>query len=123
TLSSSNYVPEWPAAALAVHSVPRHAVAAIGGRADGAVERREEARPAGAAFELAIGDEERLTAARARERHRTMLVQQGAGARPLGRVSTQDCVLLGREQLTPFCVGLLDGIFGHMWSCLRHCIG
>jgi glutamine synthetase len=35
-------------------------VALVHGGADGAVERREEARPPGAALELAIGDEERL---------------------------------------------------------------
>src|SRR4029079_16236813 len=107
------YVTKMATAAAAVHFRARHAVAAIRGRADGAIERREEARPAGAAFELAIGDKARLTAARARERPRTTLVKQRARARPFGRVSTQDCILPGRQELTPFCVCLLDGIFGH----------
>src|SRR5262249_33936689 len=96
------------ATAAAVDLRAGHAVAAVGGRADRAFDRREKAGPARAALELAIRDEERLPAARARERPGTMLVQQRARPRALGGVSAQHGVLLGREDLPPLRVRLLD---------------
>src|SRR5688500_20311613 len=78
------HVAEMPAAAAAMHFGPHHEVAAIGGRFDRPFDRREETGPPGAAFELAIGNEQRLTAPRAGERPTTLLVQQRTAARPLG---------------------------------------
>ena len=70
----------------------------------GPFERREEARPAGAALELAVGDEQRLAAADAGERPGALLVQQRAGAGPLGAVLAQHLVLLRRQLRAPFRV-------------------
>ncbi len=82
-------VAEVSTAAAAVHLRAHHPVGAIGGRTDRSLERREEARPAGSAFELAVGDKERLPATGAGERARPMLVEQRARAGVLGRMSAQ----------------------------------
>src|SRR5690606_15438965 len=102
------HVSEVAAAAAAVHLRAHHAVAAIDARADGAVDRLEEARPAGAALELRAAPEERLAAAGARERALPLLVKQRARAGALRRVPAQHSVLLRRQQAAPLLVRLLD---------------
>ena len=54
--SIGKYVTEMTSAIAAVHFGACHAVAAIDGRADAALDGREEAGPARAALELAIGE-------------------------------------------------------------------
>src|SRR5262245_52199570 len=108
------HVPEVPAALAAVHLRTRHAVAAIHGGADGALGRREEARPAGAALEFPLGDEERLVTARTAERADPVLVQQRTGARRLGGVLAEHRILLWRERAAPLLVRLLNReVIGH----------
>ena len=106
------------AAVGAMHFGARHAVAAIDGRPDAALNRREEAGPARSALELAIGHEQRLPARRAAERAGPLLVQQRARARPLGPVLAQDVLLLGRQNPPPLFFGLRDrklfGLLGHV---------
>src|SRR5579862_9164316 len=77
-------VAEMAAAAMARHRRARHAERAVGGLVDGLVERRPEARPAGAAFEFGLRREQRQVAAGAGERAVAMLLEQLAGERPLG---------------------------------------
>jgi Zn-finger nucleic acid-binding protein len=105
------HVPKVAAAAAAVDLGAHHEVGAVLGRADRALERREEARPAGAALELAVRHEERLTAGHALERARALLLEQRAGARALGPVLAQHLVLLGCQLRAPFCVGFGDRKF------------
>src|SRR5213078_4847800 len=62
------HVTEMAAALRAVHLGARHAVAAIGHRVDGVLERLVEAGPAGAALEFRLGRKQRLAAAGAFER-------------------------------------------------------
>src|SRR3954447_11791048 len=57
------YVAQVAAAAAAMHFRARHAVARVVGALDRAGLRIVEAGPAGAAFEFALGDEQRLIAA------------------------------------------------------------
>ena len=52
-----------PPAAGTVNLDARHAVAVVDGRADGVLNRREEARPAASALELRFGPEQGLPAA------------------------------------------------------------
>jgi hypothetical protein len=100
-------VTEVSAATAAVHFRAFHTEGAIDGRAQCAFKRREETGPAGAALELALGDKERLSTARAGERTRTVLGEQRTGARTFGAVSAQDVVLLWRQRAAPFLVGFL----------------
>ena len=62
------HVSEVTAAAAAMDLGAGHEVAAIRRRGDRPFDRCEEARPAGAALEFPVGDEERLSTADARER-------------------------------------------------------
>ena len=101
-------VPEVSAATATVHFRAFHPEGAIDGRAQCAVKRREETGPAGAAFELALGDKERLSTARAGEGARAMLGEQRTRARTFGAVTAQDVVLLWRQRAAPFLVGFLD---------------
>src|SRR6266852_6176526 len=78
------YVAEMAAAAAAMHLGARHAVAAIDRGLDRARLRIVEARPAGAALEFALRDEQRLAAARAGKRARALLVIERAAARHRG---------------------------------------
>ena len=59
------HVAEMAAAAAAMHLVARHAMAGVGVALDRARQRIVEARPAGAALEFLLGDEQRLVAGRA----------------------------------------------------------
>ena len=71
-------VPQVATTPAALHFGARHKITAVGCRPDGVLERREEARPPGATFELVIGHEERLLASRAPERPRPMFREQRA---------------------------------------------
>src|SRR5688572_29984283 len=73
------HVPEMTTALAAVDLGPHHAVSPIHRFVDRALQRREEARPAGAAFELAFGPEQRLPATGADKRAFAILVEQRAG--------------------------------------------
>src|SRR5438128_9059615 len=96
------------AAATAMHLGACHEQAAVAGGADGVLQRRVEAGPAGAAVELGGGGEEGQIAAGAGIGAGAVLLVQGAGAGALGAVLAQHVVLLGREQLLPFLLALGD---------------
>src|SRR5262245_8935911 len=98
------------AAAAAMHLRADHAVAAVLGRLDGVGHGVVEARPAGAALELPLGDEQRLVTAGAGERAGAFLEIERAAARRLGAVLAHDGVLLGRQQLAPLRLGVGYGI-------------
>src|SRR5688572_15533461 len=99
---------EMAAAPGAVHFGAGHAVAAVDGGADGAVERREEAGPASAAFELPFGHEQPVAAAGTRERAGAMFLQQRTGAWPLGRMLAQHGVLFRSERPAPLVFRFRD---------------
>src|ERR1700716_4665102 len=61
-----------------------------------------EARPAGAAFELGLRPEQRLSASGATEGAGALLEIQRAAAGRFGAVFPHDPELLGREQTAPF---------------------
>src|SRR6478736_4545568 len=105
---------EVAAALAAMHLGPHHAVARVLRLSYRTRERREEARPAGAALELPIGHEQRLTACCTAERARPLFLEQRTRPRPLGVVFTQHRVLLRRQDATPLFVCFFDGK-GH-WS-------
>src|SRR5262245_20674491 len=96
-----------PAALRAVHFDPRHAVAPIRRRADRALDRAVEARPAGAALVLRVRRKERLAAAGARERAVAFFMEQRAAAPVLGAVLGQHVELLGRQRRFPVGVGFV----------------
>src|SRR5262249_1162332 len=104
------HVAEVAAAAAAVHLGAAHAVAVVLRRLHRARLRIVEARPAGAAVELALGAKQRLAAAGAAEGAGALLVVERPAARRFGAVAAQPVVLLGREQLAPFRIGVGDGI-------------
>src|SRR5688500_17719563 len=91
------HVTEVTAALAAVHFGANHEVAVVIGCSDRALDRLEEAGPPGAAFEFPCGDEQLLAAACTGEGARALLLQQRAGAGPLGRMLSQDLVLLRRQ--------------------------
>src|SRR5262249_25385432 len=101
---------EMATAAAAMHLGAHHAEAAVGRGLDRARHWIIEARPAGAALEFRLRDEQRLLAAGAYERAVTLLVVERAASRRLGAVLAHDPVLLGREQATPLGVGAGDWI-------------
>ena len=101
-------VAEMAAAAAAMHFGAQHAEGAVLGLADRVFERLVEARPAGAALEFRLGGEQRQVAAGAGEDALAMLLEQRAGARPLGALLAQDLILLRRQLRAPFGVGLFD---------------
>src|SRR6202021_3388905 len=80
-----------------------------------AFNRRVETRPAGAALVLGLALEQRLSAARADECARPLLVQEGAAARSLGAVAAHNVIFLGAQDFAPFGVGVGDGevVFFH----------
>src|SRR5262249_8065871 len=98
------------AAAAAVHFRARHAEAAVGRGLDRARDRIVEARPAGAALELGLGNEQRLIAAGAGEGARTLLVVERAAAGRFRAVPAHDRILLRCEQAAPFLLGAGDRI-------------
>src|SRR2546421_4177672 len=88
------HVAEMAAAATAMHLGACHEQAAVAGGADGVLQRRVEAGPAGAAVELGGGGEERQIAAGAGIGAGAVLLVEGAGAGALGAVLAQHVVLL-----------------------------
>src|SRR5689334_1609005 len=95
-------------ATAAVNLGAHHSVATIGGVFGRARQRFVEARPAGAAFKLHAGLEERLAAANTLKRPCPFLIIERAASRPLGAVVTHDVVLLGRQELAPFRIRVGD---------------
>src|SRR4051812_24931984 len=77
---------------------------------DAARDRFVEARPAGAALELAERLEQSRAAAGAGELARPLFGQQGAASGVLRPVLAHDVILLGRQELAPFGVASRDGI-------------
>ena len=74
-------VAEMAAAAIAVDLDTAHEEAVVGRRPHRAFERRKEARPPCPAFELPVGNKQRIVAGRARERARPMLGEERARIR------------------------------------------
>src|SRR5262249_39573266 len=107
------------AAAAAVHLGAAHAVAEVLGGLDRVRLRIVEARPGGSAVELALGAKQWLAAADAAERAGALLVVERAAARRLGAVAAQHVVLLRRQQLAPFRIGVADGILLGLHGWLR----
>src|SRR5882757_2016797 len=101
-------VSEMAAAAAAMHLGAEHAVGAVLGLADIALDRVVEARPTRAALELGLRGEHRQVAAGTGESALAVLLEQRAGARPLGTLFTQYLVLLRRQLGAPLGIGLLD---------------
>ena len=101
---------EMTAAAAAMAFGAQHAVAAVFGVLDGAGLRIVEARPAGAALEFLLGDEQRLIAAGTGESTGPLFEVKRAAARPLRAVLAHDVKLLRREQFLPLGFGVGDGI-------------
>ena len=106
------------AAAGAVDLDPRHAVAAIDGRVDGAVERIPEAWPTRPALELRIRGEQRLTAAGTAERAAALFHIERAAAGPFGSVFPKHAELFWGECFPPLRLGLGDDaiVVGHVLS-------
>src|SRR5262249_52093009 len=69
-----------------------------------------EARPAGAALELGLGDEQLLAATGAIKRAGAFFVIERAATRALGAVLAHDVILLGGENSAPFRFGMADRI-------------
>jgi hypothetical protein len=90
------------AAAGAMEFGTHHAMAAVGGGFDRAGQRRIEAGPAGAAFELGAGVKKLGAAASAFKLARPLFLEQTAGTGPLGSVFAQNAVLFRGQ-----------GAFGH----------
>src|SRR5215469_14338510 len=97
------------AAAAAMHCRPNHEQAGVAGLAHGAVEWRPKTRPAGMAVKLGRRRKEIAAAAGTGEHASAMLVQQQAGAGPLGAALAQHHVLFRRQQLPPFGITMGDG--------------
>jgi hypothetical protein len=84
-----------------------HSEAAVRRGLDRALERGEEARPPGSALELSLSLEERLTATDTPEGARPMFIKERARPGRLGRVATQDGVLLRCQYAPPLLVCFL----------------
>ena len=97
-----------PAAADAVILGARHEDRVIALRADVARDRREEARPTGAAVELHLRREELEVAPGADERALSVLVVERARACRLGRFLAKHRELLGGEDSPPFLLGVAN---------------
>src|SRR5579872_5602620 len=106
-------VAQMPAAAAAMHLRARVDQLEIARRRDRSLDRREEARPPGAAVEFGLGAIELQRAGRAREDALAVLVIERAREGPLRAVLAEDPILLGRQFLAPFGVG------GHGWLAPR----
>src|SRR6185437_3100971 len=99
-------VAEMAAATTAMHFRAHHAVALVVRGFDRSGFRVVEAWPAGATLEFLFGHEQRLPASGALEGAGAFLEIERAASRPLGAMTTHDVVLLGREHLPPFGVGM-----------------
>src|SRR5205823_3284283 len=85
---------------------------AVDGRVDGALERRPEARPAGAALEFRVGRKQRRAAAGALERAGSLFAVEPARPRTLGAVLAEHVKLIGCQFALPVGVGVL-----HTYDC------
>src|SRR6476660_2701347 len=103
-------VAQMAAAAAAVHLRTDHAVAFVRRGLHRTGRGIIEARPAGAAFEFPLRDEQRLIAPRTNESAGPLLEVERAAAGRLGAVLAHDLVLLGRQQLAPLRLGPGDRI-------------
>lgn len=103
------HMAEMRAATAAMHLGACHPMRVIDRGGDGAVERIEKARPAGAAREFLARGEERLIASGAGEDAGTLLLLERAASRRLGAMTTHDDILVGREPRPPFFLGAGDG--------------
>ena len=101
---------EMAAAAAAMYFGADHAPAPIGRGLDRAGLGIVEARPAGAAVEFRLRDEQLLPAGGASEGAGAFFVIQRAAARPLGAVLAHDVKLFRREDFAPFRLGMRNGI-------------
>src|SRR5471032_441421 len=102
------HVAQMAAAAAAVDFGAQHAEGAVGGGADGVVQRLPETRPAGVAFKLGARREQRQRAAGAGEFAGAVFVVEWAGERPLGAFAAQHVELRAVEQLVPLVVAVHD---------------
>src|SRR5262249_40358582 len=96
------HVAEMAAAAPAVHLGAWNDQAVIVRSAHRILDRRKEARPAGAALDLGLGPDQRQIAPGAAEDARPMLVVERARMRPLRPVLAQPPELLRAQDLLPF---------------------
>src|SRR3981189_672881 len=102
------HMAEMASAAAAMRLDANHPVAGILRGVDGTGLGIVEARPAGAAFELGLRPEQRLSASGATEGAGALLEIQRATAGRFGAVLAHDLVLFGREQTAPFRIGMGD---------------
>ena len=100
------HVAEVTAAVPAMHFRSWNDQAVIVRGADGILNRRKKARPAGAAVEFGFGAKERQIAGSTSEQTRAMLVIERAGMWPLRPALPQHPELLGGQYLLPFCLRL-----------------
>src|ERR1700689_2502348 len=101
-------MPEMSAASAAMHGRSDHTIGLVLGRSDRFVDRRPEARPTRAAVEFRRRGEVVKVASGAGEDAAPFLMQQWAGEGPLGSRLTKHGVLVGRQQLAPFLIGVRD---------------
>jgi hypothetical protein len=110
---------EVTATAAAMHLRPMHAETIIFRRFDGTFGGIVETRPAGAAFELLLGDEERLPATGTKKRAGTFFVVERATPRPFGAMAAHHIILLWREKFPPLCIRMGHcEYFGVHGACL-----
>src|ERR1700733_2952176 len=102
------HVSQMAATVGAMHFGPDHAMAAVDGCLDRALDRVVEARPAGAAFELQACLEQLLLAPCAGECAGAFFPQKGAGPRCLGPMRTHHVVLFRSEDPAPLRVAMRD---------------
>ena len=98
--------PWWPPQRAQWYSSHRLASFGLALGLDGALDHVPEARPAGSAVVFGARFEQRQVAAGANEDALALFVVERARERPFGAFLAQDLVLLGREHLAPFGVGL-----------------
>src|SRR5208337_669928 len=103
------HVAEMRAASGAMHLGAGHAPAAVDRSLDRVLDRRIEARPAGAAVELGLALEQWLATAGAGEHARALLPIERATARAFGAMFAHDRVLLGGQQGAPLGFRAGDG--------------
>src|SRR3982074_2660419 len=100
------HMAEMAPAAAAMRLDADHPVAGVLRGFDGTGLGIVEARPAGAAFELGLRPEQRLSASGAAEGAGALLEIQRAAAGRFGAVLAHDLVLFGRARHAPFGTGL-----------------
>jgi hypothetical protein len=106
-------------AARAKNLCSAHAIASVlvGGDVF-AGEGLKETRPARAGIEFGVGGEQREVATDTRVNAGFFVVVKSATERRLGPFSARDLILLGRQLLLPFAIGLYDAIDSSKLSCL-----